>query len=53
MLLCRHHAFQRTDCPLPSFLSVFSFALAFACLLQFENIIKFFSNNLKQALLFV
>jgi len=27
MLLCRHHIFQRTDCPLPTFLFVFSYAL--------------------------
>ena len=27
MLLCRHHAFQRADCPLPPFLSIFSPAL--------------------------
>jgi len=38
MLLCRHHAFQRTDCPLPPILSIFSPALAFACLLRFEKI---------------
>ena len=37
MLPCRHHAFQRTKFPLPPFLSVFSPALAFARLLQFER----------------
>jgi len=32
VLLCRHDAFQRTECPLPPFLSIFSPALAlFAC----------------------
>jgi len=49
MFLCRHHAFQRTDCPLPgpSFLSIFSQApaLAFICLLQFEEI-SFLSTSL-------
>jgi len=38
MLPCHHHAFQRTDCPLPSFLSVFSPALGLVSLLQFEKI---------------
>jgi len=38
MLPCRHHTFQRTDCPLPPFLSVFSPTLGLACLLRFENI---------------
>ena len=38
MLPCLHHAFQRTDCPLPPFLSVFSPALGLACLLRFEKI---------------
>ena len=38
MLPCRHHAFQRTDCPLPPFLSVFSPAFGLACLLRFEKI---------------
>jgi len=38
MLPCRHHAFQRTDCPLPPFLSVFSPALGLACLLRFDKI---------------
>ena len=38
MLPCRHHAFQRTDCPLPPFFSVFSPALGLACLLRFEKI---------------
>jgi len=38
MLLCYHHAFQRTDCPPPPFLSILSSALAFACLLRFEKI---------------
>ena len=37
MLLCRHHTFERTDCPLRPFLFVFSPALAFACLLRFEK----------------
>jgi len=38
MLPCRHHAFQRTDCPLSPFLSVFSPTLGLACLLRFEKI---------------
>jgi len=38
MLLCCHHAFQRTDYRLPPFLSIFSPALAFVCLLRFEKI---------------
>jgi len=38
MLPCRHHAFQRTDCPLPPFLSGFSPSLGLACLLWFEKI---------------
>jgi len=37
MLLYRHHAFQRTDCLLPSSLSLFSPALAFACLLHLRT----------------
>jgi len=37
MLPCCHHAFQRTDCPLPPFLSVFSPILGLACLLRFEK----------------
>jgi len=52
MLLCRHHSFQRSDCPLPPFLSIFSLALAFVFLLQFE-IIFFPSTSNWQALLFV
>ena len=38
MLPCHYHAFQRTDCPLPPFLSVFSPTLGLACLLRFEKI---------------
>jgi len=38
MLPCRHHAFQRTDSPLPPFLSVFSPTLGLACLLRFDKI---------------
>ena len=38
MLPCRHHVFQRTACPLPPFLSIFSPALAFACLLRLDKI---------------
>jgi len=38
MLPCRHHAFQRTDCPLPPFLSIFCPTLGLACLLWFEKI---------------
>ena len=45
MLPCRHHAFQRTDCPLPPFLSVFSPALAFVCLLRFDKSFHSTSNG--------
>jgi len=38
MLLCHHHTFQPTDCPLPPFLPIVPPALAFVCLLQFEMI---------------
>jgi len=38
MLLCQNNTFQCADCPLPPFLSVFSPALAFVCLLQIEKI---------------
>jgi len=38
MLPCHHHAFQRTDCPLLPFSSIFSPVLAFVCLLWFEKI---------------
>jgi len=38
MLPCQHHAFQRTDCSLPPFLSVSSPALGLTCLLRFEKI---------------
>ena len=38
MLPCRHNTLQRTDCPLPPFLSVFSSTLGLACLLRFEKI---------------
>jgi len=38
MLPCRDHAFQRTDCTLPPFLSIFSPALAFASWLRFQKI---------------
>ena len=45
MLPCRHHAFQRTDCPLPPFLSIFSPALAFVYLLRFEKISFLSTSN--------
>ena len=38
MLPCRHHAFQRTDCLLPPFLSVFSPTSGLPCLRRFEKI---------------
>ena len=38
MLLCRHHAFQCTDCPLSPFSFIFSPAFACVCLLRFERI---------------
>ena len=50
MLLCRHHTFERTDCPLLPFLSVFSPALALACLLRF---VIFFFIDFKRGLLLV
>jgi len=48
MLLCRHHAFQRTvqaDCPLHPFSSIVSPVLAFACLLRLEQISLLSASN--------